>query len=286
MNVCRLGTGISTGSPFLGRVFCLVSCFLGAMNQQGSGRACIFCGATDDLTKEHLWPSWFNKVLPNVHTHRVTLERPGEEASSWVRSNIADQEIAYVCGTCNHGWMSGLERAVKPSLIPMFRGRHYTLDQPQQRALAAWAFKTAIIGEYLDPPNAVIPFEVRSALVRRSSDLPEFGEPPRGATVFLAGIDPRWGSTQQFANYRLVPLRPSHGDPPAEGKGYVATILVTYVALQVLWNPSERLGIVGHDPEVAARTARIWPFERSFQWPPGPILPVEGIPALINAFRR
>ncbi len=257
-----------------------------ATGTQASGRSCVFCGAADDLTKEHLWPSWFNKVFPNVHTHRTTLNRPGEKARSWIHGANADQGIAYVCGECNHGWMGGLERAVKPSLIPMFRGRRYTLDLPQQRALAAWAFKIAIIAEYLDPSNAVIPSRARSALVRRTTDLPEFGEPPKGATVFLTGVDHRWGDTQRLDSYRLKPLPRGNGEPAVEGKGYVATILITYVALQVLWNPDERFNVVGHDPELAARTARIWPFERSFQWPPGPILPVSAIPVFINAFRH
>jgi hypothetical protein len=249
------------------------------MDQQGSGRACIFCGATEDLTKEHLWPDWLNKELPNIYTSTVTLTRPDGETRSWAERETASQEIATVCGDCNHGWMNDLEKAARPILVPMLNGRRLPLDRPQQRTLAAWAFKRATVAEYLDPPNAVIPFEERSWLKGHE-------KPPKGAHVFITSLDARLEETLYLNTYRLLPETPNNGDANLGRKGYVATLAIQHLALQVIfWREFKHTTLV-HQAPLAQSVQRIWPFDRNFGWPPGPVLPVPGFRAFRDAWRR
>jgi hypothetical protein len=236
-------------------------------------RACIFCGATENLNREHLWPDWFNDVLPNITDYTVTTTWPGDEPQKWSKKRVASQRIAYVCKSCNSGWMGKLESAAKLILAPMFCGRKQNLTKREQRILATWAFKTAAIGEYVDPQNAVLPFEERSWLRTQ-------GEPPKNTLVFITGVDDRWAGHTHFDTYRLIPdPDPSSGIPTLGRKGYVATMVVKYVGLQVVWAEFRDPGFNRE------RVARIWPFERAFEWPPGPILPVSAIPLFINTWR-
>lgn len=205
-------------------------------------------------------------MLPNVTNYTATTTLPGGEVRQWPQKRVAKQRIAYVCDRCNGGWMCELEGAAKPVLTPMFGGRRQNLAKREQRTLAAWAFKTAAVGEYVDPRNAVLPFRERTWLRTH-------GEPPKDALVFIAGVDIRWGGGTNFDTYRLVP-------EVLGNKGYVATMLVEYVALQVIWADFGKAAF-NHES-----IARIWPFERAFRWPPGPILPVPAIEWFTNAWRR
>jgi hypothetical protein len=252
---------------------------LAVTDQQGSGRACIFCGTTNNLTKEHLWPAWFNQELPNITDTTITLTRPGQEPRSWIDKDIAGLEIATVCGDCNHGWMARTEHAAKPLLVPMFSGRQITLDRPQQAALALWAVTRAIVGEYLDPPNAVVPFQERSWLR-------EHERPMRGSHVFIAGIDDQWSRDHaNFRSYRLLPDPRAGRYSPTTQPAYVATLLIKYLAIQVVWIKDFKNAALGFKAILARSVERIWPFVQSFTWPPGPILPSQGIEALIDAWR-
>jgi hypothetical protein len=48
---------------------------------------------------------------------------------------------------CNNGWMSDLENAVRPTMVCLINDIAMELDAEQQRLLALWAVKTAMVIE-------------------------------------------------------------------------------------------------------------------------------------------
>ena len=49
------------------------------------------------------------------------------------------------CSTCNNGWMSDLERATKPILVPLINGEASSLTAGDQVTIALWLAKTAMV---------------------------------------------------------------------------------------------------------------------------------------------
>jgi hypothetical protein len=179
--------------------------------------------------------------------------------------------------------MSQLEDAAKPLLTPMISGRRVTLDKPEQRTLATWAFKTAIIGERLNPRTAVIP-EVQRASLRAE------GEPPSVVSVYIAATDARWPGDTHYSDKKMVVNEQTRARLPDEAVsgdgfvGYAATVAIRHVALQVVGVFSD-LTVFEHQPPTSHSVERIWPFQRSFRWPTGPILDTAGLGLLIDQFR-
>jgi hypothetical protein len=70
----------------------------------------------------------------------------GEATRTWKMQGV-DHKIRAVCVPCNTGWMSQLEKKVKPVLIPLLlaEGLPLTLSSSEQDLLAVWAYKTALI---------------------------------------------------------------------------------------------------------------------------------------------
>jgi hypothetical protein len=77
-------------------------------------------------------------VYELVRDQRLDAERGYEKSAYSVTTGM-------VRAQCNNGWMSRLEDRGKPFLEPMVHGRRRMLRQGEQRTLAAWALKTAIM---------------------------------------------------------------------------------------------------------------------------------------------
>jgi hypothetical protein len=223
-------------------------------------RACVFCGARA-RSREHLWPDWLNGVLPNYTATTHTWTTPGKRRV-WTSAEAATQRIAAVCHKCNTGWMSRLEAAAKPVLVPMITGRKQSLDRPQQRTIAAWAFKMAVIGEQFVPKTASIPPNHRRWLL-------DNGEPPEAAKVFIAATDARWPADTHYHEQKLITLAGASLTPVVEG--YVATVLIRHLAIQVCGSIFEHAEFT-HTAPFDSAVARVWPSVRSVRWPPGPVL--------------
>jgi hypothetical protein len=100
--------------PNAGRI-CLVS------KPRGS---CAFCGGQTGLTKGHIWPDCFGRILPSdaryyeqkiglFNTFESTI--PGPE--KWERVGtgpLQKRRPRNTCKTCNSGWMSRIETAADP----------------------------------------------------------------------------------------------------------------------------------------------------------------------------
>lgn len=126
------------------------------MNQ--AKRTCLFCGSTETLTREHVWPRWLEKVLPGtgVKPSHVYSEE-GRPTREFVAPDYSIQ-VRVVCGSCNHGWMADLENQARPVLTPMITASDaVTLDAASQRLLLAWVLKTGMMMEQAQTGMATIP---------------------------------------------------------------------------------------------------------------------------------
>ncbi len=233
---------------------------------------CLFCDNTAD-TVEHLWPDWLNDVLPNyadtTYTHRTV-----NGVRQWGSKRAANLTVKVVCESCNTGWMSDLEGEAKLLLTEPIRARKIALDKPQQRTIAKWAVKTAIIGEQMAPADAVIPRDVCRSL-RESETLPQ------GLHVFTAATDATWPGDTIYHDHQLGP---EGAAADAASNGYVATFAIRHLALQVIWTKYEQ-AVVEHRGPLITAVRRIWPFERSFTWPGGKVMAPSTVGMLAEHWR-
>lgn len=105
------------------------------------GRECKFCGAIGNDSKEHVFAVRLQEYL----------KISGKELYMQVGDKIERQlifgnhKIRGVCKACNTGWMSDLESAVWPILIPMIEDKPLgLLATDQVENLILWIFKTAL----------------------------------------------------------------------------------------------------------------------------------------------
>jgi hypothetical protein len=92
-------------------------------------RQCAFCGSTENLSKEHVWPKWAAEHLSgNDDTFTVSRQFEGDgferqDPQSWDHKPF-DWTVKAVCKPCNNGWMGSLEVKAKNALFESaFAGR-------------------------------------------------------------------------------------------------------------------------------------------------------------------
>lgn len=142
------------------------------------------------MSEEHVLPQWVRNVIP------------GGKQSDWIGGRASDGQVdreytgrmaiareKVVCESCNTGWMSDLEDAIKPVLTPLM------MDTPQlpplsaveQDLLARWAFKTASVADEVyrfKRKSHVAPGLALSFGATNGSTMPD------RTTVLLARSDP------------------------------------------------------------------------------------------------
>jgi hypothetical protein len=238
-------------------------------------RVCLFCGARAG-SREHLWPDWLNNVLPDYTDTTYTLG--GQRGTqSWSSKKPATHKIGAVCTDCNTGWLSRLETAAKPLLTPLITGHKQRLNAEAELIIAAWAFKIAILGEYLDPSSAVIDREARRWLF-------DHGEPAAETYVYLGATDARWPGDTHYSDKKMA-LHPIAGAVSEGLVGNVSTILIKHLALQVGWSPLNGAKFMYQAP-FDGSLAQIWPIlAGSVQWPPGLVLQPPIVGQLIDYWR-
>jgi hypothetical protein len=129
----------------------------------------------------------------------------------------------------------------------------------------------------MNPRTAVIPREQRYWLK-------DNGEPPATVQTFLAATDAGWPGDTYFTEQKLSI---GHGGPVHRRNGYATTMLIRHVALQIVGYVFEdAVMLFNHRPPLRASTGRIWPFVRSFTWPPGPVLRTDATLAFTRHWRR
>jgi len=231
----------------------------------------VFCGRADSkLSGEHVFPDWLARYFGRV---TVDATIAGDDGALTVWSALSfTQTTRVVCTVCNSGWMADLEGAAEGVLGPMFTGVRRVLRPPQQRTLAFWAAKTALMIDHLDPTNRLVPETHYAEVNKHQSALPNQ----------LVWIGSRASSSQPqqlvHARYSAV----TQLNVPQDNQELVDIVLRSAEAGQKLYAMTFSIGwiifqVFGHNlpggvlvqggaPEIMTP---IWPLRRKFWWPPG-----------------
>jgi hypothetical protein len=220
-------------------------------------RACVFCGSSS-LTVEHAVPLWIHGYLVGIG--KLTHEREGETYSEWQTEQL-NITVSRVCDSCNGGWMSRLEGRAKPLLIDPIRNRTQIWTVKEQRTVATWAYKTALMCGLATGQNHVPDTHF--------THLRKHLHPPGSVRVWATahGVEQ---NTEEFAvawaQSRGLAFQGSRG---TQFNGYAITVSVGHIAFQVFGHEArehlhvERPAIQGISPD--NYDVPLWPTQ------PGPV---------------
>jgi hypothetical protein len=106
---------------------------------------CAFCGSTKrPRGREHVFPDWLNSIGLEAVQVEIHTGRLNRVARRWTTEGFT-ATVRAVCDDCNHGWLSQLEGAAKPVLARLVLGQLTELSADDQRQVAAWTYKTALV---------------------------------------------------------------------------------------------------------------------------------------------
>ncbi len=236
--------------------FQLIGAFHRRMADESRQRACIWCGETNKLNKEHVVPAWLGRELQQQHPGvRIAARyRLGNnvEARTWEDKDPFSITVRKFCQECNNGWMSELEATAQSHLLPLVNGAEYTLSKAAQSIVAAWFFKTACVYDVVGRGDYV-PTIHRETFFRTH-------QPPPGVVVHLA---PRVVGHElpPVIQQRLREARFEGGEIEA----YKAVIAIGHVIVQVIGFPGFESAEGTED--MAAGATRIWPVVTEIAWP-------------------
>lgn len=234
----------------------------------GRGGRCVFCGAAG-LSKEDIWPRWIRKASPHqlteissqmiTHTHFAD-----DESAAFVVPTITERQgdttsrkVRKVCRThCNGGWMSRLETAVKPLLLPLMKdSSNVTLTAAEQAVVARWAVKTSIMMQYTD-------LSTKTSNPTDDIEFYEAGEPLGMNQVWLGRYEgDQWLRRFSHATFDVI----DKASRTWMDRWGTTTIVVDSLVLLVLW---DKPGYVTAAFPYASDMVRVWPTEPTAQWPP------------------
>jgi hypothetical protein len=228
---------------------------------QTSGRSCVFCGAPE-TSNEHVFPQWLLDVIPGTGPITHTWDAPeGSDSKShtWT-SEVLTFKAKVVCQRrCNGGWMSRLERCVRPFLEPMIRGNRSTIYPDGSKVIAHWGLKTAMMIDFAqERQHRCVPGSDYPALYEAKAVLPD-------TFVWIGACDFGAGA---LARPRTLDL--NHGDGQTTGFG--VTLGVGHLVIEIIRvavNDGHTLRIRGR---LATALRRLWPYTNVIVWPPAAVL--------------
>ncbi|MEA2825945.1 MAG: hypothetical protein QOG43_384 [Actinomycetota bacterium] len=216
---------------------------------------CPFCEFAPRISEEHVYPAWMTREFrrlasPSQRPFVFSLDGSHPRATSTIDLTVP------VCGPCNNRWLSVLENDVAPLLGPMLRGEDRDLSLNNQRLLATWAVKTALLLNLVQSEKAFIP----------TGCFREFRQQrqPLGSTVVWIGA---YSGRRWAAWARQIPLY--LGKPgPDKPNAFLTTFTAMRVVFQVLGHfTSGNMTI--HDERLASLALHsIWPPRgETLHWP-------------------
>ncbi len=224
-------------------------------------RQCLFCENPAD-SQEHVWADW---VLERLKGKRQPMKGFIEKKQIEFGGSNPHLKIKCVCTDCNNGWMSKLEGANVPLIGCLMQDVALSLDQPEQRTIACWAIKTVMVME-ASASRRRTPFYTRAecAQLRLSQAFPAH------TRVWLA----RYVGRNHLGIYGTDLWEGGTPDDPRAVHGHANTIFAQYLVIQVLTlrapreNGDRPVRIQPSSGPWNSLLVRIWPAERTVNWPP------------------
>ncbi|MBW4462776.1 MAG: hypothetical protein KME47_21440 [Nodosilinea sp. WJT8-NPBG4] len=182
-------------------------------------QGCLFCGAVDEMSSEHVFPKWLRKYVKNITFHSSAfLDTPSgsNNVSECAESSFYDNKldstekstahgftVQEVCQACNNGWMSQLEEEAKNILVhneQLVIADEMTFDSHQSYLLSLWLFKIWLLVLYKFPSQRVSMFMFRDLML---------GKLPEGLIIETSqAINDGIGSTIVLGNSDFIVLKP------------------------------------------------------------------------------
>ncbi len=178
-------------------------------------KPCVFCGATGQKSREHIYPRWMKSVVPSqlATSEHFTIEydQPNKEAfirqgKLWRPGRPIDQGLKIVCAACNNGWMSRLQKLAKPALEPLLSGKDTVASIiPVWRTVARWCAMSTVVYENADPRTA-------SSNPAERNWIREFEGAPPNWRVWVANLNK---SAREPSHARSALSLFPHSNPPS-----------------------------------------------------------------------
>lgn len=209
------------------------------------------------MSQEHVLPLWLSEHL-NVTSLAVSSVMDAASRQWTAKGSFGLTVGAFCKHTCNEGWMSDLEQAVKPILGPLALGQRIEMSPTDQALLAAWVWKTSLTVHATHPRSRTSPDREEYRRFFRDRT------PPAHAAVWVGGYH-RVGRASQLVTKDAQVL---DGAEPV-GHTSVFTATVGAVLVQCLRTatlvPNAKITWTLTGTET--HCVRIWPPS------PGPVMP-------------
>jgi hypothetical protein len=214
-----------------------------------SKRSCIFCSATTGLGREHLLPDWLQGVFPDVDfvTHDRVIGRSARDRREWDARPFRDK-VRFVCQGCNAVWMSQLEDAVKPIMIPMLKHGPCVMDCRAQELLATWALKTCLVFHASQTSAPPIAPRIHYAHLAREH------KPPSQVSIWLTShYRARFDEINSVYVQRPLGLRSSDARfAPDDDVAYLCFLAVSWVGFVVAGHAYATDSHIAYDGQLGA----------------------------------
>lgn len=249
------------------------------------GQKCVFCGSTP-VNSEHVFSRWTHKYLeprPKGKDRRLDATQYVDRTQSKVTKlpgSIRDWQLPVVCGgglsnhlTCNGGWMSTLEKNVKPALTKLILGGSTRISPKEQSLIAAWACMKAMIAEF-DVSFEVTTHHTQRKRMRNIQKPPALGWGVWVGDYIRSESNVTWVSRPLFLIHenRIAGLKSSE---VTRYNGNVTTQIIGRFLVHVIRVPPSMHNVVDRwtfqTPE-GGTLFRIWPpTQFSISWPASPL---------------
>ena len=116
-----------------------------------SKRVCAFCPETANLTGEHMFADWIDRILTTTTSHYVFTDTdPKSGAIRKWRGRHLNRKFNAVCDRCNNGWMSDIDNAARDTLKDVIRYRApVSFLRRGLESIAAFTLKNAFVADYM-----------------------------------------------------------------------------------------------------------------------------------------
>jgi hypothetical protein len=255
------------------------------LQTQGEGRPCWVCGAPK-ASEEHVWPEWLKDYADRpTGTYWIGVEGDPTATREWTGAAF-ELTSRVLCEPCNKRFGEKVEGPAAQLIPRMFGGQPKRLDPTEQRLLAQWFYKTALMVATANRVQASALPKPHYLDLSRSYDLPPH------SMMWLAHIaDPKQEVTlrlQRF-NWRDPDITDA---PQVEGYGFVASVK-DVAAFALIFDTRQSPNSAAHPPlELGAkgvgRLVRIWPppGHYSVAWPPPTAISYDEVLDLLRTIQR
>lgn len=217
---------------------------------------CRFCGNAAPLNREHLFPDWLRQALPPA-TKSTYVRRKGDGTIDRWRSFSHNTTVRIACYPCNGGWMSAIEGAAAPLLLPKILNASPGVFAGQElAAVATWIYLKSLVIQSTTAP-AVAP-------IAYYHDLFATRAPRPGTFLWLGALAGSDAATGFFVGSKIDAVHQG-----VAASGYMATMGVGSLAARLVYVPP----ILGHvgavtNPPFDSHLVRAWPGVANAAWPP------------------